>query len=183
MLPSVMTGIGAIGSTALDIYGANRTNRHNKSIAKKQMRWQRASAREQMNFQERMSNTSYQRAVADMRAAGINPMVAFSQGGASAPSGASAAGASIAETNALSGSAHSALSFKRNVADIKATQAQTKLTQAMATAAELGLPQKQAEAKFYNSMIGNVATAAKGMAPFFKPMADIAKYIFLKGKR
>lgn len=49
-----------------------------------------AQASRQMDFQERMSNTAYQRATQDMVQAGLNPMLAFSQGGASAPAGSSA---------------------------------------------------------------------------------------------
>lgn len=47
-------------------------------------------AQHQMDFQERMSGSAYQRAMADMGKAGLNPMLAFSQGGASSPSGAAA---------------------------------------------------------------------------------------------
>ncbi len=44
-------------------------------------------AQKNRDFQERMANTAYQRAYADMKNAGLNPYLAYSQGGSATPSG------------------------------------------------------------------------------------------------
>lgn len=72
---AIPLGAAVIGGAA-SLIGGERANRQNVELA-----------REQMAFQERMSNTSYQRAVEDMKLAGINPMLAYMQGGATAPGG------------------------------------------------------------------------------------------------
>lgn len=51
-----------------------------------------AEAQKLRDWQTNMANTSYQRAMADMSAAGLNPILAYSQGGANVPGGAAGSG-------------------------------------------------------------------------------------------
>lgn len=60
--------------------------------ADKSMDFTSAQALRQMGFQERMAGSQYQRGMADMRKAGLNPLLAYKQGGAASPAGASGSG-------------------------------------------------------------------------------------------
>jgi len=84
-LKSIWSGLKSIAAPLINVAG----NIIGGNSARKAQREANATniqlQQEQLAWQEKMANTEWQRGKADMIAAGFNPMLAFSQGGASSP--------------------------------------------------------------------------------------------------
>lgn len=121
-----------------EFIGQKDTNKTNQNIAADANSFNSAQAVANRDFQERMSNTSHQRQVEDLRAAGLNPMLAMN-GGSSTPSGSTASATTIAAQNPMANSGKllsSALDTKRLSQDLKQSDAQVALTKAQERTAE-----------------------------------------------
>ncbi len=134
----------AVGALS-DVYSANQAS----SGAAKANKMNLQIAREQMGFQERMSSTAYQRAVMDLKAAGINPMMAALNGGASSPPGAAAhmeneeAESSRILSNMVPKAVQNAIGVstaRQAAAQVDKTKADTRLTNAEAAIREASVP-------------------------------------------
>lgn len=145
---------------ALSFVGTNITNEQNEDLFNAGNQFSASQAAENRSFQERMSNTAYQRTLKDMIAAGLNPMLAYSQGGASTPSGSSASsiaspkmenvGTNTAQammTGATIDNTKADTTLKSKQADLAEAQAETERGRPANVAADTDRIRKDAELK------------------------------------
>lgn len=118
VLPAIIGG----GASLL---GGMFTNRSQAEQAQAAMNFSAAQTQQQMDFQERMRATQYQTAVKDLMAAGLNPMLAYTQGGAGTPSGGAAVGQQATLRNPAEGLASSAYQLGMIRSDLDLKEANT----------------------------------------------------------
>lgn len=93
----------SIGESALAYKGQKDANESNEQIAKDNRAFQERMVNQAQDFEQEMSSSAYQRAMTDMKKSGLNPILAYKQGGASTPIGKTAPGSTAVMQNPFGG--------------------------------------------------------------------------------
>ena len=101
--------ISGLAGTVGAYLGTQSTNALQQQLQNQAQQFNAAQTQQQMDFQKQMRSTQYQTAVEDLKAAGLNPMLAYTQGGAGNLSGAAASSPTPPQMhNALQNAVHGA---------------------------------------------------------------------------
>lgn len=124
-------------SGGLDFIGGERANQANAEIARDTNAWSGRQAQILREWQAKMSNSAHQRQMADLKKAGLNPLLSAGQSGASTPSGAKGDAHTATMENTLKGALSSAgqaaslaLAAKKQGTEIGLMDEETKLKKA-----------------------------------------------------
>lgn len=133
----------------LSYVGGRQANDANKDIAHNANVMSQANAREQMDFQERMANTTHAREVADLKNAGLNPILS-ANAGSPAPGGASGGVSTATMENVFKGAGSSAreqaalnLAVKKQGKELELMDSQKRKTDVDAKVASAGIPKAE----------------------------------------
>lgn len=148
------TALGAAAGLA-SYFGQRDANDANRGIANATNAFSAREAEKNRNFQERMSSSSWQRGKADMIAAGINPMLLVSQGGASTPGGSAIGGTTgHAQQDAIGKAAGTALQASLLKSQLDNVQADTDVKKATAANVSAQIPGTSASSQFEAAKYG-----------------------------
>jgi len=146
MLGEILGFLGGQSTNSANAAINARNLDFNAEQAQANRSWSADQAQKQMDYQTEMANTSWQRGVKDMQAAGLSPMLAYSKGGAISPTGAmgSSSAASAAAPIAMGNSFQAAAQLANTSADTANKLASNALIGAQTSSASAAAAQSTA---------------------------------------
>lgn len=127
-----LMGFPGVGSLIGGLFGKKGAKDQNVASA--------AAAQKQMDFQERMSSTAHQREVADLRKAGLNPILSAHKG-ASTPQGATYQPSNVGEaavSSALKAAQATTIQYQNNLLQAQTAQSAAAAKRELADATYIG---------------------------------------------
>lgn len=154
VIGGLMSSEGQDDVNATNLQIAANNSAFNAEQARINREFQDTQALRQMTFQETQREDQYQTAVADMKAAGLNPMLAYAQGGAKPTSGAMAGGsqATSAQNAVMGNRALAGLQGAASAAQITNIQADTEKKDAETDLTRAQIPESQARTEYTKAL-------------------------------